>query len=214
MKNLQEIKINQQSKYDEIIDYLKQDNGYWLENDKWDFYNNFEYNLDKARGKKYLDFNMFDNKNIILEVKYYYLYSLKEKLINPLTVISKSQALVKKLANYINKKEYKSIVELKNDNLKLFLSNERLTQKTTILYLSQINEIISFITNFYDDREETEKDIWYSKNIVGVKTCVTEERRSCCLDFTRTPKYYRETVKRYMRTLITKKVLHIVAVYW
>ncbi|HBH1637974.1 TPA: hypothetical protein KRM34_003611, partial [Clostridioides difficile] len=35
MSNLQEIKINQ-SKYDEIIEYLKQDNGYWLENDKWD----------------------------------------------------------------------------------------------------------------------------------------------------------------------------------
>ena len=32
---IQEIKNNQKSKYDEIIEYLKQDDGYWLENDKW-----------------------------------------------------------------------------------------------------------------------------------------------------------------------------------
>ena len=36
VKNLQEIKSNQQSKYNEIIEYLSQDNGYWLKNDKWD----------------------------------------------------------------------------------------------------------------------------------------------------------------------------------
>ena len=35
MKNLQEIKSNEQRKYYEIIEYLKQDDGYWLENDIW-----------------------------------------------------------------------------------------------------------------------------------------------------------------------------------
>jgi len=56
--NLQLIRSNQQSKYDEIIVYLKQNNGYWLKNDKWDLYNNFTYNLDEARGKKFLDFSI------------------------------------------------------------------------------------------------------------------------------------------------------------
>lgn len=201
---IQEIK-NQQSKYEEIIEYLKQDDGYWLENDKWDFYNNFEYNLDLARGKKYLDFSMFDNKNIQVEVKYYYLYSLKEGLISSMTVITKAQAIIRKLANYINKKECKSIIELKNDNLKLFLLNENLTHKTTNNYLTQINEIISFITNFYDEREETEKDIWYLKSIIGAKASVTQERHSKVLNFPHIPKYYREIVKRYFRTIITKR---------
>lgn len=205
MKNLQQIRSNQQSKYDEIIEYLKQDNGYWLGNGKWNIYNNFEYDLDIARGKKYLDFSMFYNENIQLEVKYYYLYSLKEKLIIPITVIAKAQAVIKKLANYINKKEYESIIELQNDNLKLFLLNENLTQKTTKNYITQINEIVNFIISFYDDREETEKDIWYAKNIKGVKINATQEKHSNCLDFTRTLKYYRETVKRYFKTIITKK---------
>jgi integrase len=203
--NIQEIKNNKQSKYEEIIEYLKQDDEYWLENDIWDFYKNFEYDLDLARGKKYLDFSIFDDKNIQLEVKYYYLYSLKEKLISPMTVIGKAQAIIKKLANYINKKEYKSIIELQNDNLKLFLLNENLAKNTTILYLTQINEIFNCINDFYDNREETEKDIWYSKNIKGAIVNATQEKRSNCLDFTRTPRYYRETIKRYFKTIITKK---------
>lgn len=206
MDNFQLVKGKQQSKYEEIIEYLKQDNGYWLENDKWDIYSNFSYDLVEARGKKYLDFSMFDSENIRLEVKYYYLYSFKKSLLKPISIISKAQAVVRKLSYYMNNKKYKSVIELQNNNLKLFLLNENLTEATVSnSYLPQINEIINFILNFYDDREETEKDIWYSKNIYGVKSCVTEERRSNCLDFTRTPKFYREVIKRYFRTIITKK---------
>lgn len=205
MDNLQLIKSNQQSKYDVIIEYLKQDNGYWLENDKWDFYKNFNYDLDLAKGKKYLDFNMFTNENIKLETKYYYLYSLKEKLIIPMTVISKGQAVIRKLSDFLNSKKYNSVVELQNDNLKLFLLNKNLTKSTIRNYLGQINEIFNFIINFYDDREETEKDIWYSKNIKGVKISASQQRKILRLDFNLIPQFYRETVKRYMRTLITKK---------
>ena len=206
MSNLQKID-NHQSKYDEIIEYLKQDNGYWLENDVWDIYNNFEYDLEYARGKKYLDFSMINNTNVILEIKYYYLYSLKEKLILPITVISKAQAIIKKLAVYINNKEYKSISELQDDNLNLFLLNEKLTQKTTKIYLTQINEIISFTTNFYDDREETEKDIWYSKNINGVKIPASgaNHGKNISINFNQIPIYYRKMIKRYLKTIITRK---------
>lgn len=204
---IQEIKSNQQSKYEEIIEYLKQDNRYWLENDKWDIYNNFYYDLHEARGKKYLDFSMLNNENIRLEVKYYYLYSLKECLLKSIYIISKAQAVISKLSNYINNKKYISVIELKDDNLKLFLLNENLTKNTMISYLNQVNEIINFIINFYDDREETEKDIWRPQNIIGVKTsAVTLHKGSTVkIDFTVIPKYYREIVKRYLRSFITKK---------
>lgn len=207
VKNLQLTKSNQQSKYDEIIEYLKQDNGYWLENDKWNFYNNFKYNLDSARGKKYLDFSLFNNESIKLEVKYYYLYSLKEKLISPPTVIGKAQAVVRKLSDYINNKKYINIFELHNDNVKLYLLNENLAQKTVNLYLGQINEIVNFIINFYDDREETEKDIWYSKNIKGAKIPASGANHcnNNAINFSKIPAYYRDAVKRYFKTIITKR---------
>lgn len=205
VKNLQQINSNQQNKYDEIVEYLKQDDGYWLENDVWNIYNNFIYDLDEARGKKYLDFSMFNNENIRLEVKYYYLYSLKEGLLKPIYIISKAQAVIRKLSNYINNKKYMSIVELQDDNLMLFLLNENLARNTVNMYLNQINEIINFINNFYDDREETEKDIWYAKNIKGVIISATMQSKKCQLSFIHIPSFYKETVKRYMRTIITKK---------
>ena len=39
----------------EIIEYLKQDNGYWLENEKWDLTEEF-FIGKKGKGMKYLDF--------------------------------------------------------------------------------------------------------------------------------------------------------------
>ncbi|MDZ7548568.1 hypothetical protein GNF67_17885, partial [Clostridium perfringens] len=55
MSNLQKID-NQQSKYDEIIEYLKQDNGYWLKNDKWDITKEF-FIGGKVRSQRYIDFS-------------------------------------------------------------------------------------------------------------------------------------------------------------
>lgn len=207
MDNLQLINSNHQSKYNEIVEYLKQDNGYWLNNDKWDIYSNFSYDLNRARGKKYLDFNVFNNENIRLEVKYYYLYSLKGNLIKTSTVIEKAQAVIKKLSDYIARKKYSSIIELKNDNLQLFLLNESLIQNTVNKYLSQINEIIRFIINFYDNREETEKDIWYSKNIKGTKIPASgaNHGKFNTISFIEIPEYYRDTVKKYFKAFVTKR---------
>lgn len=56
VRNLQEIQSNQQSKYYEIIEYLKQDNGYWLENDKWDLTEKF-FLGKKIYSSRYIDFN-------------------------------------------------------------------------------------------------------------------------------------------------------------
>lgn len=60
---IQEIKRNQQSKYDEIIEYLKQDNEYWLENDKWDLTEEFFLN-QKINGRKSINFSNFKNKKL------------------------------------------------------------------------------------------------------------------------------------------------------
>lgn len=82
MKNLQKINNNQQSKYDEIIDYLNQDNEYWLENDKWDLTEEFFYGKI-IRTTHYIDFSKFKNEIIKNELKYYVVYNFKEKLIKP-----------------------------------------------------------------------------------------------------------------------------------
>jgi integrase len=67
--------------------------------------------------------------------------------------------------------------------------------------------VINFIKDFYDDREEIEKDIWYSKNIKGAKIPASgaNHTNNNAINFTKIPNYYRDTVKRYFKTIVTKK---------
>ena len=46
---------------------------------------------------------------------------------------------------------------------KLYLINNEI--KLDSRYYNFLSSMLDFIKDFYDDREETEKDIWYSKNI-------------------------------------------------
>ncbi len=57
---LQNIRNGQLNKYDEIIKYLKQDNGYWLNNDKWDITKDF-FMKELVHNSKYINFERFNN---------------------------------------------------------------------------------------------------------------------------------------------------------
>ena len=89
VKNLQLIKNNQQNKYDEIIEYLKQDSGYWLNNDKWDLTERF-FIGEKIYNSRYINFSCFGNEHIKNEVKYYTLYLVKETYIKKSSLLNSS----------------------------------------------------------------------------------------------------------------------------
>lgn len=215
VRNLQEIKVNQQSKYDEIIKYLSQDNGYWLENDKWDVTEKFFYGKT-IRTTRYIDFSKFKTEDIKNELKYYVVYNFKEELIKPQSMINNIVKLFKNLSEFFNKyTEIKSLkdLDLERDNQKwfIFLINKGFKLTNNQIVAPEYNAILKnlevFIKDFYDEREETEKDIWSSKNIVGAKIPASGSAKSKdkSLNFNNIPMYYRDTVKRYFITIITKK---------
>ncbi|MGO0962100.1 tyrosine-type recombinase/integrase [Clostridioides difficile] len=212
MKNLQVIKSNQQSKYGEIVEYLSQDNGYWLRNDKWDFEIEIFFNNVVKVGNatyKHIDFSDIKNINLKNEIKFFFLYHFKEGLF--------TNKVIARLRNPLNyfMKFFKEDTLLRTDEKKiydmwrLFLINNGIKFKSTeTTYFSFTNVLIDFIKDFYDDREETEKDIWHSKNIKGAKIPASGSSHSnnnSGLDFNRVPEYYKETVKNYFKTIITKK---------
>ncbi|MBZ9690661.1 tyrosine-type recombinase/integrase [Clostridium sp. M14] len=208
MKNLQQINSNQQSKYDEIIEYLKQDNGYWLENDKWDFTEEF-FIGKKVSSSRYIDFSSFKNDCIKNEIKYFFVYKFKENLLTNKGVARLNAPLKYFSELYIGD----SLLHLNREKTfikwKFFLINKGIKfdiNEKSYFWFS--NYLIDFIQGYYDDREETEKDIWYSKNIKGAKIPASGSSHSnnnSGLDFNRVPEYYKETVKKYFRTIITKK---------
>jgi site-specific recombinase XerD len=66
-------------------------------------------------------------------------------------------------------------------------------------------EVISFFRDFYDEREETEKDIWHALRIPGVKLSAAMKREQPTLKFTGIPEIYRPSVKRFMKRLIIRR---------
>lgn len=208
VKNLQELKSNQQSKYDEIIEYLKQDNGYWLENDKWDLTEEF-FIGKKIYDSRYIDFSSLRNNYIKNEIKYYILFNFKEKYLTN-KVIGQLNSPLQKFALYL--KDEITLLNIDNfkfrESWKIFLLNNGITYlDTQTRYVNTPFQIINFIKDFYDNREETEKDIWYSKNIKGTKIPASGagHPNNKSVNFNEIPIYYRDTVKRYFKTIITKK---------
>ncbi len=214
MRNLQEIKIVQQSKYDEIIEYLNQDNRYWVKNDKWDLTKDF-FMGTVVYGYRNIDFSLFENQYLKNELKYYIIYSFKEKLLKDKYIV-RLKTTFRHLSKFINDnyKEYTTFnncdrysFELKFKN---YLLDNGFSLNNNIISSQEMNGIIAvldFIKDIYDDREETEKDVWYSKNIKGVKIPASGSNngKNNRMSFIDISIYYRETVKRYLKSIITTR---------
>ncbi|NRT92040.1 tyrosine-type recombinase/integrase [Clostridium beijerinckii] len=213
---IQEIKNSAQNKYEAIIEYLEQDDGYWLANDKWDLTEKFFFGrvIRKAR---YINFLNINNKHLKNELKFYFIYNFKENLLKD-SYITCLASTLKNFSNFLNKYYWKckSFNAIDGDNFKFKFKNYlvsvgfKMSDKGIIssMEMNGILYILDFIKDFYDDREETKKDIWYAKNIKGAKipaSGASHGNYNSGLDFNRISKYYKETVKKYFKTIITKK---------
>ncbi|XZK28126.1 tyrosine-type recombinase/integrase [Clostridium perfringens] len=215
VRNLQEIKSNKQSKYDEIIQYLSQDNGYWLENDIWNVSDSIFSKEEYKTGVSSIKLDFIKNERLKNEVKYYLVYSIKNKYATLSLILNERQYAIKYLIDYIEKfcsgSNSLNDISIENYKWKLFLINEGLSlnkkqEINNVTYRCIYNVLPNFIKDFYDDREETKKDIWYSKNINGAKIPATGVHGvGGHINFESVPMYYRDTVKRYFKTIITKK---------
>lgn len=208
MSNLQKID-NQQSKYDKVIKYLSQDNRYWLENDKWDLTKYLFKQKNKTK-HDYADFSNINNGIIKNELKCYFLYSYKNKFLGECKFILRVSIMKNHFSKFI--KNEKTLIDFDIDKtLKkwhLYLLDRDIKCLSSDLHYKYFtNFIIDFIQDFYDDREETEKDIWCSKNIKGAKIPANgaNHPNNQSVNFNEIPTYYRDTVKRYFKTIITKK---------
>nr|CAA82326.1 unnamed protein product [Clostridium butyricum] len=212
---IQEIKSNQQSNYDEIIEYLSQNDKYWLKNDIWNIedgvFQETEYKIEVKNIK--LDF--IKSETLKNEIKYYLVYSLKNKYISLSAIGNEYQYaikyLIKYMQTYLSSKISFVDVDIEPIKWKMFMMQCGFKTKPNgilscnSMYREMYHLISDFIKDFYDEREETEKDIWYSKNIKGVKKSATSDRIATSLNFLEIPEYYRGIVKRYFRVIVTKK---------
>lgn len=213
---LKESSIN---RYHMLTEYLMEDDRYWLDNDVWDITNTvFEKNglmPEYHVGVERIGFDFIDNPVIKNEVKYYVLYSVKNKHITLSFVLNEYQYAIRMLMEYLNlhMKGLASLdgVRIEKGVWRLFLINKGFTvnekgEIRNVTYRYVCNTLCGFITDYCDVREEMEKDVWHAERIAGSR--IPASGASCqglALDFSIIPDYYRSTLKRYFRTIVTKK---------
>jgi len=190
-------------KYREMTDYLSCEDGYWLREDKW--YMDAE-SLDKAEINTYekhwilVDFESYKSQQLKVEMKYYLLWSMKEKHITSKGIFHNYGRAIQNIGKYLSNKETESF-----DNLVVDLIPKNLKEIEHKAYLILYHKVVQFITDYYDELPEFEKDIWRANRISGVKQSAAEKRLRHSINFKEIPKYYRNLVKRFMSRLIVRR---------
>lgn len=216
MLNNGALALNEQytGKYGEIISYLSEDDGYWIENDVWEVQNEaFTDNGLFPHSRKVttkIDFSHYANETIRNEVKYYLLNSLKMGDLKLGNVLNLYSMPIKRLGKFINALDIREMKELKEDERLIRYLNQHYAKRKGSCnnwyhYLSFKNGITKFIHAFYDEREELEKDVWYAAKLPGVRMSACDRRGRNSVSFADIPVYYRPMVKRYLGKLITRR---------
>ncbi|MEI4618193.1 tyrosine-type recombinase/integrase [Bacillus cereus] len=188
---------------------LQQLQGY-LMNDVWDLRDNFfeVYDSKESWGsnKKRIDFTSF-SFYIQQELKYFFAKEIVNRSVTIGTLLRYSVTF-KYLSDFLNKQypNIHSFIELPyerglikyksyliNRNVNITNSKGQISSKAIAFF----NRAYQFLFNFYDIREEFEKDIWDIRNIPNVR--YSKSKAEYRISFHDIHPSYREAVKKYAK---------------
>lgn len=194
-----------QEKFQEMQEYLLQEDGYWLQEDKWKIESDAFRKSGMTAGKyvngTLADFSGYRNAQMKLEMKYYLLYHMKNQYLAPFNVYNVMTTSIRLIGEYLassNKKQSFEGLETDGNEIINIEFTKCVKKKYTILK----NQVIRFITDYYDERPEFERDVWRVDRILGIKQSAAEKRLNHSINFQDIAMEYREMVKRFMSRLI------------
>ena len=191
----------------EMEAYLSAEDGYWIKNDIWET-DSKAYRasgLDEPYKVGVLaDFSSYRSGLMKLEMKYYLLFSMKHKW-KAIEYVQKSlkSSIVMAGTLLTEEKPDKSFCELDTSIGRLV--PEGTAPDVKRLYNCLVVDMHRFFQEYYDDREETEKDIWNALKIPGVKLSAAMKRKHPRMNFLEIPEAYRRSVRRFMKRLVVRR---------
>lgn len=173
--------------------------GYWEETDRWDLGSEAFHTIQADTGGRtgvLADFSSYKSLLLKNEMKFYLLHGLKEKTLSVHNLYTRYRKIIKRIgvgqrAESFNQAEP---VDLHMGSP----AQQRLCE-------GMQRNVIRFITDYYDERCELEKDKWHARLIPGVKLSAAAKRQKPSLSFEAIPDYYKESTKRYMKSLIYRR---------
>jgi integrase len=195
-------------KYSEMMEYLSSEGGYWLKEDKWavssEAFKKAGLDVEGCKASILADFTAYMKERIKMEMKYYLLYSMKNGLLSPFHICNMMTGTIRMVGEVlVQKSSYESFGEMEADAAEVV--EGVLAPGILEKYRTLKSRVIRFFLDFYDDREETLKDVWAVRRIAGVRQSAAEKRIHHSLDFREIPDCYRDMVKQYMARLIIRR---------
>lgn len=187
----------------QMREYLSSEGGYWLKEDKWYM---GAASFDKAgikvpEGNWLLaDFSVFRSVNLKTEMKYYYLSAMKKKWTTANSMYRRYGRAVKSMGECLGTYRVESFKGLDTS----WVPNG-LTETEYTVYRSLYRNAVSFITDYYGESGETEKDVWRAVRVPGARLSATTRSQKPSLNFQEIPCCYREMVKRFTARLVIKR---------
>ena len=191
----------------EMEKYLCAEGGYWVQNDIWRT-DSEAYRAGGLRGSRrdgvLADFTECRNANMKLELKYYILCSLKNQWKSPAYVQDVLKSVIRLVGKHVaSSGTYRSFAEV-GQCIERPLP-EDMEPTVAVLYKGFLKGIREFFDDYYDGREETEKDVWHAHKIPGVKISAAMKRQRPSMNFLELPDAYRMSVRRFMKRLVVRR---------
>lgn len=184
----------------------------YFENDIWvmtdPFFDVYGGGKKWSISKKNINFTVFPTY-LRDEVKFFFAFQLVNENLTLKTLIMYA-ATFKLLSSFLKKyyPKIKALVEIHDTQFllkyKTFSVNSGPESSGSGGYkthISFINSIINFLYNFYDTRDEVDKDIWDVRKIPHAR--YTKSKNDYLLSFKKIPLIYRNTVKDYCKFALT-----------
>ncbi len=211
MKSIGNLALKQVTdpKHEMMLEYLSKEGGYWYKNDAWradsDAYKETGLRDVRFPDAVIVDFSSYQNDRLKLEMKYFILYGMKHKWKSPYNL----QNLQKSAIRMIGEREgsdpsLSSFFQVDMDD-ESNMPDSGVGKLPLREYRNLRRSVIEFISGLYDEREETEKDVWYALRIPGVKLSAAMKRQHPSMNFTEIPEEYRPSVKRFMKRLVMRR---------
>lgn len=199
------MKLNQLNINESIIQRYKQIEqelqGYW-KSDRWNPIECPLYTSEININKQLVKFNIALNLGITNELKYYFFKQLTESVLKMETVWRRSPA-INRLQGFILKfySNINSILDISYEKFlfhyKTYLFEDGCSELTVKGYVQLYNRIHAFFQDLYDERNETEKDIWNVRKLgIDYNQSISTD---CTLNFTLVPTVFRDIVKKYIK---------------
>lgn len=194
--------------YQDICEYLSTEMGFWNKNDIWKgsdaAFKEAGIDINKRVGNWTIaDFSYFENGRLKNEMKYFILWRLKE---DSLSVFSCSANYVKAMRNLGKALRNSSISSFRDaDWNDIRILDRTVNEGQQKVFTALKKAVITLIRGLYDERTELDKDIWHALLIPGVKLSAAIKRQKPSMSFEDIAIYYRESVKRYMKSLIYRR---------